>query len=91
MQSTVMDIMQVDTDSSEDERVVAYGQQNNDRRDLRVSDAWWKGSTPEEQELLKQLRTKVRARIQAKGEHPTGLRNTPTKPPPEEGGNMMML
>jgi hypothetical protein len=52
----------------EDSRMAAYGQQRNN--DLHVSDAFWKGATPEEQDVLRQLRTKIKARLQAKREYP---------------------
>jgi hypothetical protein len=43
----------------ENERMVAYGQQRSD--DLHVPDVWWKGATEEEQEVLRQMRTKIKA------------------------------
>jgi hypothetical protein len=58
-----------------EERMVAYGQQRNE--DLRVSDAWWKGATSEEQEILRQMRLKIKARLQAHNEHPSAT----SKPP----------
>jgi hypothetical protein len=54
----------------EDERMVAYGQKRSD--DLRVPDAWWKGASEEEQEILRQMRTRIKARLQAHREHPSG-------------------
>jgi hypothetical protein len=37
---------------------------------MKVSEAWWKASTPEEQEILQRMRNKVRARMQSKNEFP---------------------
>jgi hypothetical protein len=49
---------------------VAYGQQRSD--DLRIPDAWWKGATEEEQEILRNMRTRIKARLQAHRKHPNG-------------------
>jgi hypothetical protein len=61
----------------EDQRMAAYGQQMND--DLPVPDAWWKGATNEEQEILRQMRTRIKARSQAKKEYQDHLRTASVK------------
>jgi hypothetical protein len=47
LQSTVVGIADMEEGSSEDKRVLAYGQQSNSSTDIQVSDTWWKISTPE--------------------------------------------
>jgi hypothetical protein len=54
---------------TDEDRIVAYGQQRKD--DLRIPDTWWKGATEEEQEVLRQMRDKLKARLHAHREHPT--------------------
>jgi hypothetical protein len=59
----------------EEDRIVAYGQNRSD--DLRIPDTWWRGATPEEQEVLRQMRIKIKARLQVHNEHPSAT----SKPP----------
>ena len=70
LQNAMVKMAEMEEESSEDERIAAYGKQAPPRMDLRVSEAWWKLTSPEEQEVLKRLRTKAIARLDAKGESP---------------------
>jgi hypothetical protein len=49
-----------------EDRMAAYGKQSNEG--LRVTDMWWKAATPEEQDILKKMRTRIKARIQSTNE-----------------------
>jgi hypothetical protein len=80
----VHNVDEEDRNQPVEERTVAYGQQKND--DLRIPDAWWKGATEEEQETLRQMRTKIKARLQAKREYPVNLR-TGTSNQPQDGNH----
>jgi hypothetical protein len=67
-------VMRLDSDSDEStdkNRMASYGQQYR-QDDLRVSDAWWKDATPVEHEILKQMRSRIKARRKEKREQLLG-------------------
>lgn len=78
VQNTVIEQM-----SCEDDRMAAaVGQQRSE--DLRILDTWWKGATIEEQEVLRQMRNKIKLRLQTRKEYPVSSPNTQQKQLPQQ-------